>query len=121
MEEGKIYKAKCNVRNLKGHIHPIIILEIDKNSNSLIGAIISHEKEYGNKELSSNHFKNSNEYTVQFDVDEPSYLIYKKLIKIKADINVKAVGELTSEGLEYVKNMLKDVRPEVLNKPIWEE
>lgn len=120
MIKGKIYKANCSIRNLKGHIHPIIVLDINEEDNTFIGAIISHESGYGNKTLSPNHFKSDREYTILFDPNNPSYLVYKKLIKLKVDINAKAFGELTCEGFEHVNNTLKNVTPEVLDKPIWE-
>lgn len=120
MIKGKIYKAKCRIRNLKGHIHPIIVLDINEEDNTFIGAIISHESECGNKTLSSNHFKSDKVYTILFDPNNPSYLVYKKFIKLKVDINAKVFGELTCEGFDHVNNTLKDVTPEVLNSPIWE-
>lgn len=120
MQKGKIYKATVEMRKLKGHIHPIIILDIQEDSNTFTGAIISHESEKGNIALLPNHFCDNQECTIMFDREKPSFLIHGKFVKTKIDIQAKPFGELTPEGLLFVNESLKNAKEEVLNKPIWE-
>lgn len=111
--------ATVSSRKLKGHIHPIVIL--NSADSAIEACVISHDQNNGNIPLCEKHFNNDPEYSVTFDNTNPSYLVNAKFIKLKEDLQANVVGKLTDEGITFIENKMKDVRGEVLNKPIWKK
>jgi len=104
MIKGGIYKGRNT-------IHPIVFLR-EENSDKFIGCIITHatQRSYKNNiGLRKDHFetcdKNGKDYEILF---EQSYFVKLSLEKKNDWGPFVQKGKLTSEGMEYIENYLKE-------------
>lgn len=101
--------------------HPIIFLK-KENTDFFYGCIITHSnsKRYPiNIPMEIQHFEVSNEtgqkYEIQF---ERTHIVKLELIKKNEWGPFKVKGKLTSEGIQFVENQLKNLEPTTWKKYI---
>ncbi|MDR0955492.1 MAG: hypothetical protein LBM20_09015 [Rikenellaceae bacterium] len=122
MEQGDILHAA----DRRNHPHPIIYIK-KKDSEHFYACIISHDAQNNDIRMKPEHFhvknKDGKDYTVQYNIKKPSYLVFKKLIKENLWIEDEAVkGKLTDEGIAFVIANTPSKEMAVVHKgPIWEK
>lgn len=113
-EIGDILEA--SVRNKNAGLHYIIFYSGYDEINFL-GAMITHLKSERNELMSIIHFESTDEngdlYKVQFD---DTYLVKAKLMKLESWGPFKKVGQLTQEGINFVKEKIENSLSET-----WDE
>ena len=98
-------------------IHPIIFLE-GKDDTYFIGAMITSSPNYkDNILMKSDHFETEDLGGERYEVSfEESYLVDAKLLKRMEWLPFSKVGQLTTEGVDFVISTIGDKYPQV-----WEE
>lgn len=105
--KGDILKGSKNRRDQA--YHPIIYLG-EKDDTYFIGGMITHSPEYGNIELSDNHFEKKIDNN-----PKPSFFVNNYLVKKLEWGPFVNVGRLSAEGIKYVEKELSSTEPK-----IWE-
>lgn len=99
--------------------HPIVCLEVPHGKTMFAAAILSsHPHEQGNiinKQMEEIHFDRSNSaYTIYVDntISKKQYLVKFKWLKDIPSLGTKIEGRLSSLGLQFVTEQLKDKLPQ---------
>jgi len=94
--------------------HPIIFLQ-KKDTDFFYGCIITHSnsKQYSiNIPLEAQHFKVNDEKGVKYEIQyEQSHIVKLELLKNVEWGPFEVKGKLTTSGIYFVENQLKDLRP----------
>ncbi len=88
-------------RELKKGRHYIVYLE-GNSDRDFIGAMITHHSSELNVSMGSDHFVDTLEFPVKYD---GSYLVIGRFYKPESWGPFKKVGELTLEGVDFVKSI----------------
>lgn len=103
-------------RNGSGAIHPIVYLD-EHDQNFFIGAMLTKSSNYtDNILMAEKHFKKrdlNNKYEFCFN---NTHLVNAQLIKKDEWKPFRKVGELTNEGIEFIKSKINDKEPR-----FWED
>lgn len=89
--------------------HPIIYLgEVDTDTEFFLGGMITHSNKFGNLRLQDSHFVQK----INLD-SRPSYFVKNYLLKKQEWGPFSKIGELSSEGLDFVQSNLEGSTPEI--------
>lgn len=120
MKKGEIYEAE----NCRKHPHKFVFLE--KNDNESFKACIITTKSgfKENKIMLESHFHKKDENQAIYKIQYKNTHLVSGIIFIKLNSwlksNPKPVGKLTSEGIHFIEEWLKDVEMIFKESPIWE-
>jgi hypothetical protein len=111
---GDILKATKRGKNAGKHF---IIFYENHDTRNFIGAMITHSEDSHNIPMDKTYFHEKdaagNNYKVVYD---NTFLVNAKLMKFESWGPFQKVGELTSEGVEFVESIIDGLSAET-----WEE
>lgn len=94
-------------RNKDESFHPIVYFEEGDNL-FFLGGMITHSKAFGNIELEDLHFEQKIDNN-----PKTSYFVKNYLLKKQEWGPFKQIGKLSTKGIEFIIDNLKNTNPEI--------
>ena len=118
MERGKIYKVDKSSIDIEGYDHYFVFLYNHRDYDTFIGIMLTRSRQYkGNHPLQKHHIKTHDNQGRRYEFQFDNSMFANQLLIKDSSLPINGpFGEITSEGLQYIERITRD-----LSEITWEE